>query len=88
VKAPRTSEGQLRRAALFMLLGLGFEWLSLAWEHPLSIYVFAVGGGLCAAMSVGSFLVSLLSPSAQKPSRRRPSAVDELDEETAQVVNG
>jgi hypothetical protein len=88
VKAPMTSEGQLRRAALFMLLGLGFEWLSLAWEHPLSFYVFAVGGGLCALMAVGSFLLSFISPSARKPSRSKRTAVEDPEEETAQVANG
>jgi hypothetical protein len=39
-------------------------------------------------MAVGSFLLSFISPSARKPSRSRRTAVEDPEEETAQVANG
>jgi hypothetical protein len=87
-RPPITSEGRLRRAAFFMLLGLGIESISLYWRHPLSIYLFAAGWGLCALLGVGSFLRALISPPAKRGSWAPPRSVEELEEEPAQAANG
>jgi hypothetical protein len=87
-RPPITNEGRLRRAAFFMLLGLGIESISLYWRHPLSIYLFAAGFGLCALLGVGSFLRALISPPAKRGSWAPPRSVEELEEEPAQAANG
>jgi hypothetical protein len=87
-KPPITNEGRLRRAACFMLLGLGIEAITLQWRHPLSIYVFVAGWGVCGLLGVGSFLRALISPSAKRGSWAPPHAVEELEEEPAQAANG
>jgi hypothetical protein len=87
-KPPITNEGRLRRAAFFMLLALGIESISLYWRHPLSIYLFAAGWGLCALLGVGSFLRALISPSVKRGSWAPPRSVEELEEEPAQAANG
>jgi hypothetical protein len=82
-----TNEGRLRMAALFMLLMLGVELLSLAWKHPLSFYLFTLAGGVFALLAIGSFLRSLVSPAATRGSRRPLDVVEEQEEEVAQVAS-
>ncbi len=60
-----TNHGRIRRAALFMLLALAAEVASLAWRHPLSIYVFGAVGALLVLFSITSVLLSLVSPPAE-----------------------
>ena len=73
-----TNHGRIRRAALFMLLLLAAEVASLAWRHPLSIYVFGAVGALLALFSVASVLHSLVSPPAEA---ERPGSGDSDEEE-------
>ena len=87
-KAPITNEARIRRAAFFMLLALAVEFLSLEWKHPLSIYVFGAGFTIFAALGVGSFLRSIISPSAKRGSWSSPRVVEELEEEPTQAANG
>ncbi len=73
-----TNHGRIRRAALFMLLALAAEVASLAWRHPLSIYVFGAVGALLVLLSVTSVLLSLVSPPAEA---ERPDSAEADDEE-------
>jgi hypothetical protein len=79
-----TSEERIRRAAAFLLLGLGVEALSLYWSHPLSLPLFLVIGALLAALGAGSFLLALVSP----PAAPRVDEVEELDEESRREAVG
>lgn len=60
-----TNHGRIRRAAVFMLLALGAETASLAWKHPLSLYVFGAVGALMALLSAASLALSLVSRPAE-----------------------
>lgn len=60
-----TNHGRIRRAAVFMLLALGAEAASLAWKHPLSLYVFGAVGVLMALLSAISLALSLVSRPAE-----------------------
>jgi hypothetical protein len=87
VRGPVTNEGRLRRAAFFLLLGLGVESLSLAWSHPLSFYLFVAGGGLFAFLGIWSFLLSFVSPPARRGSWGSVTPLEKHPEESAQAVN-
>ncbi len=63
---PVTSEGRIRRAALFLLLGLGLETLSFYWRHPLSFLVFLGAWSLLALLGIASLLLSFVSPPGLK----------------------
>ena len=41
-----TNHGRIRRSALFMLLALAVEVLSMFWRHPLSFYCFVAAGSV------------------------------------------
>ncbi len=78
VRRAVTNHGRIRRAALFMLLALAAEVASLAWRHPLSIYVFGVVGALLVLFSITSVFLSLVSPPAEVD---RPESGDSDEEE-------
>ena len=61
-----TREARIRRAALFLLLALGLEALSLVWRHPLAPLLFVGGGGFLALLGILSFLGALLAPSERR----------------------
>lgn len=77
-RRPVTNHGRIRRSALFMLLALAAEAASLAWRHPLSIYVFGAVGALLVLLCVASLLLSLVSPPAEAD---RPESAESDDEE-------
>ncbi len=77
--SPITSEGRIRRSALFMLLALAAETLTMYWRHPLSFYLFAIAGGILGLLGTVSFLLSFVSHRAQPDSWA--SVVDSFEEE-------
>jgi len=79
-----TNHDQVRRSALFMLGALGAEVVSLAWRHPLSVYVFGVTGSLLVLFSIASLLLSLVSRPAES---EHPEPV-ESDDEQRRVAAG
>jgi len=80
-----TNHARIRHAAFFMLLALVAEVASLAWRHPLSIYVLGAVGGLLVLLSIASVLLSLVSRPAEV---ERPERVETEDEEERRAAAG
>ena len=70
-----TNHGRIRRSALFMLLALAVEVLSMFWRHPLSFYCFVAAGSVLGILGIVSFLLSFVSPPAEAEGLR-PVEVD------------
>lgn len=79
-----TKHDQVRRSALFMLGALAAEVVSLAWRHPLSVYVFGAVGTLLVLFSVASLLLSLVS----RPAEAEHSEPVESDDEQRRAAAG
>lgn len=81
MSAPRsmTNHGRIRRSALLMLLALAAEVVSLAWRHPLSMYVFGAVCGLLVFLSLASLLLSLVSRPAELEAPESTESDDEED---------
>ena len=60
-----SSQGRIRRSAIFMLLALVAETLSMYWRHPLSFYFFLIAGGVFALLGTIAFLLSFVSPQVE-----------------------
>ena len=71
-----TREARVRRAAAYLLVGLGVEALSLYWRHPLSLPIFLGLGALLGGIGAASFLLAMVSP----PSDPRVVEIDDLEE--------
>lgn len=63
---PPVMQRRIRRSAWFVLLALAVEALSLLWKSPLSFFMFLGVSGLLSLVGIGSFLLSLVSPEAEK----------------------
>ncbi len=57
-------EKRLRIAAVFVMVGLGIELVSLSWHHPTSFIFFVVLGGLCMAAGILMYLHAIVSRGA------------------------
>lgn len=53
-------EKRLRWAGLLVMLGLVVEAVSLGWRHPTAFLVFVFLGGLCLAVGMLSFLMTIV----------------------------
>ena len=79
-----TNHDRIRRSALFILGALVAEVASLAWRHPLSVYVFGAVGVLLILLSIASLLLSLVS----RPAEVKQPEPEESDDEERQVAAG
>jgi hypothetical protein len=59
--APSKLEYRLRIFAVFIVLGLILELISLGWVHPMAFLLFAILGCGCLFIGMAGYLYSIVS---------------------------
>jgi len=59
--SPSKLEHRLRILAVFIVLGLILELISLGWVHPMAFLLFAILGCGCLFIGMAGYLYSIVS---------------------------
>ncbi len=68
--APSKLEYRLRIFAVFIVLGLILELISLGWVHPIAFLLFAILGCGCLFIGMAGYLYSIVSVPLESGSPR------------------